>query len=198
MDAFSCGDGPFNDSVGGGGSQPESWTVNDPDSVPANLDPDGDVDPLELWNAYYKVDIDGAADEWSRQGDAPLDNPNVANGLPIDLSLTCDGIDTCSSGTFTVDGRSQNGDLLVVLKDGNKSGESFYYWYYFQNKFGDDLAGTFDTKDIFGGKDLSHMTVYEIASDGGTPPELIPVPAAVWLFGSGLLGLVGVARRRKL
>jgi hypothetical protein len=25
----------------------------------------------------------------------------------------------------------------------------------------------------------------------------IPVPAAVWLFGSGLIGLVGVARRRK-
>ncbi|MGE5241685.1 MAG: VPLPA-CTERM sorting domain-containing protein [Bacteroidota bacterium] len=24
----------------------------------------------------------------------------------------------------------------------------------------------------------------------------VPVPAAVWLFGSGLLGLVGVARRR--
>jgi hypothetical protein len=25
----------------------------------------------------------------------------------------------------------------------------------------------------------------------------VPVPAAVWLFGSGLLGLIGVARRRK-
>ena len=27
--------------------------------------------------------------------------------------------------------------------------------------------------------------------------EAVPVPAAVWLFGSGLLGLVGIARRKK-
>lgn len=30
-----------------------------------------------------------------------------------------------------------------------------------------------------------------------TAAGLVPVPAAVWLFGSGLLGLVGVARRKK-
>ena len=29
-----------------------------------------------------------------------------------------------------------------------------------------------------------------------SPPGEIPVPAAVWLFGSGLLGLVGIARRK--
>ncbi len=28
-------------------------------------------------------------------------------------------------------------------------------------------------------------------------PSAVPVPAAVWLFGSGLLGLVGIARRKK-
>jgi len=28
-------------------------------------------------------------------------------------------------------------------------------------------------------------------------PSAVPIPAAVWLFGSGLLGLVGVMRRRK-
>ena len=29
---------------------------------------------------------------------------------------------------------------------------------------------------------------------GGMP--IIPIPAAVWLFGSGLIGLIGVARRK--
>ncbi len=32
---------------------------------------------------------------------------------------------------------------------------------------------------------------------GSVEPTSVPVPAAVWLFGSGLLGLVGIARRKK-
>jgi len=36
---------------------------------------------------------------------------------------------------------------------------------------------------------LSFVGAYNVA--------VVPVPAAVWLFGSGLLGLVGVVRRRK-
>jgi hypothetical protein len=30
-----------------------------------------------------------------------------------------------------------------------------------------------------------------------TPAAAVPVPAAVWLFGSGLLGLIGIAKRKK-
>jgi hypothetical protein len=29
-------------------------------------------------------------------------------------------------------------------------------------------------------------------------PTVIPIPAAVWLFGTGLLGLIGISRRRKI
>lgn len=51
----------------------------------------------------------------------------------------------------------------------------------------------------------AHVPLGDPSGFGGVAYDLnltgtvstIPVPAAVWLFGSGLLGLVGVARRRK-
>lgn len=45
-------------------------------------------------------------------------------------------------------------------------------------------------------KALSHITFYD-TDDGSGPPGEIPVPAAAWLFGSALLGLFGVARRKR-
>lgn len=41
---------------------------------------------------------------------------------------------------------------------------------------------------------------YQLHLEGfvGEGAPAVPVPAAIWLFGSGLLGLVGVARRRKV
>ena len=40
-------------------------------------------------------------------------------------------------------------------------------------------------------------TQYFLRLEGVVNAAPVPVPAAVWLFGSGLLGLVGVARRKK-
>jgi hypothetical protein len=41
-----------------------------------------------------------------------------------------------------------------------------------------------------------NATMGAIADISDIPASVVPVPAAVWLFGSGLLGMVGVARRK--
>jgi len=50
-------------------------------------------------------------------------------------------------------------------------------------------SGIWATPD---GKQLSHLTFYDSA------PSLIPVPAAIWLFGTALIGFIGVSRRTKV
>lgn len=45
--------------------------------------------------------------------------------------------------------------------------------------------------------DIISMTITSCTPDVCPPPAAVPVPAAVWLFGSGLVGLAGIARRRK-
>ena len=54
------------------------------------------------------------------------------------------------------------------------------------------------TRVIFGFNSLASDSVIDNASviNFGSV-SAVPVPAAVWLFGSGLLGLVGVARRKR-
>lgn len=50
---------------------------------------------------------------------------------------------------------------------------------------------------VLGTATLGTNGTLTLAGNSVTPPPPVPLPAAVWLFGSGLLGLVGVSRRRK-
>jgi hypothetical protein len=47
-------------------------------------------------------------------------------------------------------------------------------------------SGLWSTPD---GKNLSHITFYD------SKPSLVPVPAAFWLFGTALIGFIGISRR---
>ncbi len=44
---------------------------------------------------------------------------------------------------------------------------------------------------------ISKVVQY-LAQINSTLPDPVPLPAAVWLFGSGLVGSVGVARKKKV
>jgi hypothetical protein len=58
-----------------------------------------------------------------------------------------------------------------------------------------DLAGT----DLLNGSEIALRWEFTCANDvieGAVPVSAVPVPAAAWLFGSGLIGIAAVGRRK--
>lgn len=149
----------------------------------------------------------GAA--WGSLGDA------ICTSTP-----SCDWSLNFTAGTFTASGpiATTAGPSYAFLSPTTLTdiGGGEYLMNYTM-QFGTNSASnqqtTLDITDIGGGV-LSIITV-DTEGDGvlgtmhnpvlGAPFQMnitstvsaVPVPAAVWLFGSGLMGLVGVARRRK-
>ena len=63
-----------------------------------------------------------------------------------------------------------------------------------------DYAATLDltaSNIVFGGASAAGSVQYSAQMDVTYEFTPVPVPAAVWLFGSGLIGLIGIARRKK-
>lgn len=73
------------------------------------------------------------------------------------------------------------------------------YWYETDNPLNDSNGYGFQFAEGSGGGISSYakLTIFN-SSWAVRDGDVVPIPAAVWLFGSGLLGLIGVARRKKI
>lgn len=94
---------------------------------------------------------------------------------------------TEGSGIFSEDYYANGDDLFGMAITGNADNGSLCpLW---------DFCTTNETVYIAGdfGSDFTNINLKR----GANAVTTIPVPAAVWLFGSGLLGLIGIARRKK-
>jgi hypothetical protein len=116
---------------------------------------------------------------------AKQDTPGGLTGDDIGLSVTPSG--GAASGTWSVNaGALDTFDHVVfVLKSGNT-----FAAYLYEPGSAAGSSGSWTTAAL-GDKNLSHFSVYT------SGVREVPVPAAAWLFGSGLIGLAGFKRRQK-
>jgi len=86
--------------------------------------------------------------------------------------------------------------------DGNFAGGSGFWSLNLHSAFVDDLQGVIRLESISGTIGISSLEIELIAYGteyyGEFGAVVVPVPAAAWLFGSGLLGLIGFAQHKKL
>jgi len=138
-----------------------------------------------------------------------VDSPKTSNtGDYATLVLT---YEDNKNGTWSFDDNPWESfnSLLIVLKGGrsgkgNSSDPADAVFWTASLISTDTLSGTWEMTS----KDLSHMTVYgtnellTLSSGIQVAPSsvnlsAVPVPAAVWLFASALLGLTSISRQRK-
>ena len=154
----------------------------------AGTDPD---DGSTLLRELFKADFDGLIES----GTYDYSYDIVWTGEPNGGTITGTGTEFVDIIECTV--------CYLYVKDGKNDPS----WYLFNISQGTEnfwdgidpliLSGFWeDNGEIVVQGSISHVTIFGWESSKGLTPPEVPIPAAAWLFGSGLIGLVGVARRK--
>lgn len=116
---------------------------------------------------------------------AKQDMSSGLSGTDIGLSVSQTG---SNSGSWSVNTDALDTFARVVLI--LKAGPTFSSYLYKPGSNAGD-SGSWATTALEN-KDLSHFSIYTSGI------SIVPVPAAIWLFGTALIGFVCMSRRRKV
>jgi hypothetical protein len=144
--------------------------------------------------------------------------PGVVDTSTVGCNFTTDGTD-CGYNVDTATGEMANlyynvlGNLGGFDTNGNEQPDeglkntgpfsniqSSYYWTgaNYENDLTGNSAWDFWMSDGLKNLTTKNTNLYAWAvQSGDVGTSAVPLPAAVWLFGSGLLGLIGVAKRKR-
>lgn len=117
-----------------------------------------------------------------------LINPPGFGPVTAALQIKTQGTPLDTSSVILQDGATTNiwtPDSSTLLSNSGGVQEWLFLW---------DLSADISTYFFSYTATGAHMSLDQVAIDIGPSP--VPVPAAIWLFVSGLLGMVGVARRK--
>lgn len=119
-----------------------------------------------------------------------FDKQDASNFSVIEDSAT--GVSFIETGLTVTDG-------YFLLKFGDAGG-SIVSHYLFKNLTSlSNLVWltSVSAKEKKNGKGFNILGLSHLAFTSGTPVNTVPLPAAVWLFGSGFVGLIGISRKKK-
>ena len=139
---------------------------------------DGDVLEAEITNGLLNFDTD-ARTFVITGGVTSLGIDEDATVLFVSSAYDWTFTSNAFMDTFTAGGTGLAGSVLLTALNEPDNANPFAF-------------GGFS---IESGDGVLNSTDFMATSLGNRTPE-VPVPAAAWLFGSGLLGLMGVARRK--
>jgi hypothetical protein len=97
---------------------------------------------------------------------------------------------SCANGQTSILGK-----VCTSFAAASKNWEGLTFLFTFNNSTKYSFTGSLTGTDT-SGTSISRNTTTINWTIAGIDPPAVPVPAAAWLFGSGLLGLAGAARRR--
>lgn len=170
-----------------------SFTLNAGDIIAFDLGAlnDEELSPFDI--SLAQTSINGGT-EANANGFTTIVSNGVGSGQgntiigDYDYAFTVDNLFEFSGGGLIIDFLVRDDSVYDGTANHNvvTSAVSDPTGYFVGRYYGSDEAGAVDVTfhpDIAANFELRSITV-------------VPVPAAVWLFGSGLIGLVGIARRK--
>jgi hypothetical protein len=170
-----------------GASAAQADVVRDPDNSFKAIG----ITNLDIGGTPYNVDFVG-----------PTEAVNVYGGYPGTLDFTTS--DSAHDAVTAVNAALTAADIAEVGPDALDGGTVTYRvgWETFEADIGGVESlwvweGFTEGVDPWVSPNDPEPVIYNADSRMYADFTVVPVPAAVWLFGSGLLGLIGISRRKK-